>query len=128
MTELLSPIQLVAKGKSQKEFEQKVGKVICRNRDALGLKQTEIAQKLNISQPTYSRLETGETTAEPGLIYDICRLFKIDPNTLFGYTKTRDNVYVKETKNVIKDYAEKIGEKIDSKITILEDIINKLEE
>jgi len=50
------------------------------------LKQKDIAEKLNISIPTYSRFERGITKTDYNLLKEVCSLLNIDFYTLDNNT------------------------------------------
>ena len=59
-----------------------VGSVIANYREAYGLGQAEISQKLNISQATWSRIERGATAVNVSQLSEIAELFKISPTEI----------------------------------------------
>lgn len=56
-----------------------------------GLKQKEIAEKLNLKQQTYSRYENGEREPDIDLLMSIAELYRIPIDVLVGRYKLNDN-------------------------------------
>jgi transcriptional regulator with XRE-family HTH domain len=48
----------------------------------LGLKQSEIAERLNMHQTTYSKFETGKPSIKLETLYEVANLLGTDPNEL----------------------------------------------
>lgn len=65
--------------KYKKEFSANLKKL----REDKGLKQIQVAEKLNVAVSTYANWEQGRT--EPGVfdIYYLIKIFEIDANDLF---------------------------------------------
>lgn len=49
-----------------------------------GLTQVELAQKLNVSQTSYQRMETGNHDMKMSNIINICQTLKISSDWLLG--------------------------------------------
>ncbi len=54
------------------------------HRRSLGLSQREMAKKLNISQPYYWSWENGNNFPDAKQILQLCEIFDVTPNDLFG--------------------------------------------
>lgn len=58
-------------------------KIIRKSRLSKEKSQKEIAEKLNISVPSYSRFENGITKTDYQLILKVCEILEIDALTIF---------------------------------------------
>ena len=69
----------------QKESIQKIfGKNVQKFRKRANLTQTELSEKLGISQKHLSVIETGNQFASANLIEKISKELKVSPSSLFG--------------------------------------------
>jgi transcriptional regulator with XRE-family HTH domain len=68
--------------------------VIVERRKALRMTQRDLAEKLNVSDQTISRWETGSAYPDASIIPSLAAALQIDPNTLFS--KTSKDVLSKE--------------------------------
>lgn len=60
-------------------------------RKQCGLTQLEVADYMNMSQNTYSRIETGFSKLRADLIPKLCVLFNISPDDLFDEKINKQN-------------------------------------
>lgn len=60
-----------------------VGRRIREYRKQKGLTQEEVAEQLHISQPTYARIENGQSNSWPCYLTPLCILFSISVEKLF---------------------------------------------
>ncbi len=60
-----------------------VGRRIREYRKQKGLTQEEVAEQLHISQPTYARIENGQSNSWPCYLTPLCILFNISVEKLF---------------------------------------------
>lgn len=103
-----------------------------------GLSQEEVADYLHISQPTYARIEKGESSSWASYITNICNLYEIAPEELLkqesiqiGTIKdTNGAVFNNGTINnlsekLIEQYELRLQEK-DTYIIKLETMVDKL--
>lgn len=63
----------------------KIGDKLRTLRDLHGIKQEDIAQRLGISQNTYSKLETGETDLTISRLEEIAKIYNLKPMDLFNF-------------------------------------------
>lgn len=54
-------------------------------RSSNGLTQTEVAQKLEVTQSQYHRLESGKSLLNAKQILDLCELYNCSPNDILGF-------------------------------------------
>ena len=59
------------------------GKVVSELRIQKGFTQEQLAERLNLSPHTITRIETGNTFVSSDVISQLCNLFNIAPNVLF---------------------------------------------
>ena len=59
------------------------GKVVSELRIQKGYTQEQLAEKLNLSPHTITRIETGNTFVSSDVITLLCNLFDVAPNVLF---------------------------------------------
>ena len=60
-----------------------VGKKIKELRELKGFTQEQVADYLNISQPTYARIENGQRNSWANYLESICVFFEVQPEELF---------------------------------------------
>ena len=111
----------------------KIGNRIRALREGKGLSQKEIAEKLNISQSAYSRIETGETNGWVHLIEKLCRELEIKPEELFNGIESINQNDVENyssavLNNVYSDAHITINHLSDKAIELYEGKIRQLEE
>ena len=71
----------------------KIGKFIQQKRKELNLTQKEIAEKLNVSDKTISKWETGNGLPEVSLMMPLCEILKISVNELLCGEKVDEKNY-----------------------------------
>ncbi|MCH5163164.1 MAG: helix-turn-helix transcriptional regulator [Clostridiales bacterium] len=90
----------------------KTGQFIKDCRKEKGLTQRELAEKLNISEKTVSKWETGNGLPEVDLMLPLCELLEISVNELLSGEKLDEKQYVeKAEKNMISLIEEKAESK-----------------
>lgn len=119
-------------------MNQIIGEKIRKIRSIKGYNQEYMAQKLSISQRSYSKLERGEIKIDWNRINDIAEILEVDPITLVngediitfnncnqsGKQNTIHNNYFPE--EIKKNYDILLSEK-DKIIQFLQDTISKME-
>ena len=63
---------------------EKYGERLKAARKMKGLTQTELAEKLGITQKSYQRMETGNHDLKMSTIYSICKELNISADWLIG--------------------------------------------
>lgn len=109
-----------------------VGAKIKSLRKQKGLTQEVVADYLHISQPTYARIENGETNSWVNYLKPISELFEINPEELIK----QDNIVIcnnqqgGESTNgyVINQLSEKLIEQYEKRIEEKDKIISSLKE
>src|SRR5579859_4519497 len=66
-----------------KTLYKKLGRKIARQRRAVGLKQAQLAEKVDVQPETISRLETGSGRASLALIVLVCETIELELHELF---------------------------------------------
>ncbi|MBQ2714379.1 MAG: helix-turn-helix transcriptional regulator [Clostridia bacterium] len=66
------------------DIAKKVGKNLKEARRFRGLTQKEVAHLMNMTQQQYSRFENGVFELNYGQIVELCKLYDITPNDIFG--------------------------------------------
>lgn len=117
----------------------KIGRKIRSFRESKGISQEQMADKLNISQSAYSRMENGESNSWVQHIEKLSGEFGIKPEELFN---DFDSINQNEMENhssavfnhvysnahiTINTLSEKLIELYETKIKFLEDEIEKLQ-
>lgn len=95
-----------------------------------GLSQEEVADYLHISQPTYARMEKGESSSWASYINNICGLYNIAPEELLKQDTNTFNQNNKEGSNngiVINNLSEKLIEQYEQRLQEKDTYIVKLE-
>ncbi len=65
-------------------------------RQSRGMTQEQVAQKLNVTNQTVSKWETGTACPDLSLIVPIARLFGVTTDTLFDFSATADKLRLEE--------------------------------
>lgn len=63
---------------------QNYGERLKKARKQKGLTQTELAEKLGITQKSYQRMETGNHDLKMSTIYQLCKTLEISSDWLIG--------------------------------------------
>lgn len=63
------------------DIATRFGWFIKKGRLARGMSQTDVAEKLNINQSYYSRIEAGDRNVDLSLAIGICSVLNLDMNT-----------------------------------------------
>lgn len=74
----------------------KIGNFIAKSRKEKGLTQKELADKLNLSEKTISKLERGRGFPDINLILPLCKVLEIDVNELLTGEKLDNETYRKK--------------------------------
>ena len=72
------------------EFSKKLSDNLIYYRKNAGLTQLELAEKLNYSDKAISKWERGESFPDIFVLYELCRLYKIELNDLIDDKKEFD--------------------------------------
>lgn len=72
----------------------KIGIFIAQMRKQQGLTQKQLAQRLNLSDKTISKWETGRSTPDNSIMLDLCEILHITVNELLSGEKISKEVYV----------------------------------
>lgn len=59
-----------------------VGKLLVRRREQLGMKQGDVAASIGLSQPAYSRLESGDSVLNLTQLRKVCATLGVSPAQL----------------------------------------------
>lgn len=79
----------------------KIGKFIHEMRKEQSLTQRELAEKLNISDKTVSKWETGNGLPEVALMLPLCELLHISVNELLSGQRLDENNTLKKQKKTL---------------------------
>ena len=88
----------------------KIGKFIKAVRKEKNLTQREIAEKLNISEKTVSKWETGNGLPEVGLMLPLCELLQISVNELLSGERLDEKRYFEKAEQNIMTLMEEKAE------------------
>lgn len=72
-------------------MNSKIGQKIRRFRKQRGMSQEQVADYLNITQSTYSRIENGESRTWSEYLDKLCEVLEIEPEELFKTDKLINN-------------------------------------
>ena len=98
----------------------KIGQFIKTCRKEKGLTQREVAEKLNISEKTVSKWETGNGLPEVSLMLPLCELLAISVNELLSGERLDEKRYVeKAEQNIITLMDEKAQAKMKLILAVL---------
>ena len=82
---------------------EKIGKFISKCRKEKNLTQSELAEKLNISDKSVSKWECGKGLPDVSLYQDICKILDISLNEFFAGEKLKpENEIKKSEENILK--------------------------
>lgn len=90
----------------------KIGKFIQEMRKEQALTQRELAEKLNISDKTVSKWETGNGLPEVGLMLPLCETLQISVNELLSGERLDEKRYYKKAEENIMDLLQQKAEAI----------------
>ena len=80
----------------------KIGKFIAELRKQQNMTQSELAEKLNISNRAVSKWETGKSLPDPGIMQELCSCLKTNVNELLSGERIKANEYsTKAEENLI---------------------------
>ena len=79
----------------------KIGQFIKAMRKEKNLTQREVAEKLNISEKTVSKWETGNGLPEVGLMLPLCKLLEISVNELLSGARLDEKLYFEKAEQNI---------------------------
>lgn len=88
------------------KLKYEIGKRIRKYREACGISQKQLAEKLGISNNRVSNWEQGINRPDADILADICRVLNISPSELLNVRLSSDELNEKE-KDVIKAYRSK---------------------
>lgn len=91
----------------------KIGKFIAELRHEKGMKQSDMAEKLGVSNKSVSRWETGKNMPDVSLFIPLCDLLGISVNELIAGERIEVND-VKKTNEIIVDTIDKSSKKINA--------------
>ena len=75
------------------------GNFIKEQRKQLNLTQLELAQKLNVSEKTISKWETGKGFPDTSIILELCNVLNINANELLSAKKLNNDAYIENAEN-----------------------------
>lgn len=87
-------------------MKYEIGKRIRKYREACGLSQIQLAEKLGIRNNRVSNWEQGINRPDADILADICRVLEISPSELLDVHLSSDELTEKE-RNIIKAYRSK---------------------
>ena len=68
-------------------ISSEVGKRLKESRKAAGYTQKQVAEKLNMLQPSYARYESGVLELDYEKLIFLCKLFNVSANYLLGLSE-----------------------------------------
>lgn len=103
----------------------KIGKFICECRKKQKLTQSELADKLNITDRAVSKWENGRSMPDSSLMLELCSILKISVNDLLSGEVILMNNYNEKHEQVLLEIV-KQKEEYDKKMLFLEYVIGIL--
>lgn len=76
--------------------EESLGKKIKRLREEVAMEQEVVARVLNVPRTAISAIELGKRDVASMEIINLCKLFRVTPNDLLGWSKYK--MRIKKTK------------------------------
>ena len=93
-------------------IKEQLGKRICELRKQMNISQEELAEKLDISQRSLSKIETGRNYPQPETIEKIAKALNVNINHLFSFqslnTKNEYIEAITQNINLIQNNEEKL--------------------
>ena len=104
---------------------EKIGKFIAQNRKEKNLTQSQLAEKLNVTDKAISKWETGRGLPDASLLLDLCKILDINVNELLSGEKLTIEKYQTKAEENILLFAEenKKSKKTSNRITIVFSIL-----
>ena len=93
-----------------------------------GLSQKQLAKMIDRSPNTISNWESGTVTPDADVLEDLCQIFKVNPNQLFGWEKYHDlEIFLEKKKTILVEMAElqKQKSEIDARLKMYADELNR---
>ena len=93
-----------------------------------GFSQKQLAKLIDRSPNTISNWETGAVTPDADVLEDLCNIFKVNPNQLFGWEKFPDlELFLEKKKSILIEMEELKNQKaeIDAKLKMYADELNR---
>jgi len=78
--------QYMLVGRPTKQPRTSFGQRLLTSREALGLSQAQVAEQLEITQPSYADWERYPVALRPEQVAQLARILKVSLEYLFGYT------------------------------------------
>ena len=103
----------------------KIGKFISEKRKELGITQSELAEKLNITDRAISKWENGICMPDVGIMNELCEILNISINDLFSGEVVDMKNNEKKLEENLMDMA-KLKEESDKRLLTLEWVIGGL--
>lgn len=76
------------------KYRENIAKTISRYRKCLGIKQSELAKKLNVAPSSISAWENGSNAPDIEILAELCDIFNISMDEMYG---------VSDEKNTLKE-------------------------
>lgn len=92
--------------------EKNIGSILSKLREEKGLTQKELADKLNISDKTISKWETGANLPNIDMIYRISQVFKVSFQNLLKARLEEEKIDEKLIKDIMNEFTETNKRKI----------------
>lgn len=93
-----------------------------------GFSQKQLAKMIDRSPNTISNWESGTVTPDADVLEDLCQIFKVNPNQLFGWEKFHDlEIFLEKKKKILVEMAElqKQKSEIDARLKMYADELNR---
>jgi len=94
------------KAKLRVRGDKGIGERLTRFRQARGLSQAELADKLGVDQSDISNFERGVYRLNDGLIVQICKLFRIRADELLGLAALKQDGEVTPSRRILRKLQE----------------------
>ncbi len=103
----------------------KIGKFILKCRKEKGLTQSELAEKLGVTDKSISRWENGNTMPDYSLLKELCNELDINVNELLTGEKIKDKDYINKSEENLVNLRKQI-DKRKKILTIISYIITSI--
>lgn len=87
--------------------QEVIGKFISTCRKEKGLTQTQLAEKLNITNRAVSKWETGKSVPDAAIMLDLCEILDVSVNELLSGERIAMENYQKKRKKILWNCSEK---------------------
>lgn len=84
-------------------FDDYIGQKLRDFREKVGFTLMDLADKVGVSSQQIHKYETGQTKIPIGMLYKLCKIFSITPNSFFEGFKAEENAFLQDDSAIVED-------------------------